>query len=90
MSGFLSVKYATSCQRCKSERVATMEARCDDNCSVSINKSFRTINDYVPKGLAVGEDDHIAFSWCLDCGQIQDTFPLPQAALEDIPTEVLD
>ncbi len=70
-----------SCQLCKSERLGTVSAKCDDRCSVTIGESDNH-SDYVPQGVGIGGGDYIEFSWCLDCGQIQGKFPLPVSAME--------
>ena len=40
---------------------------------------------YVPRDLGVGGGDDVEFTYCLDCGQIQGTFPLPPAKIERSP-----
>ena len=37
---------------------------------------------YVPYDMGVGGGDYFKLKWCLDCGQIQGAFPLPQTELE--------
>jgi hypothetical protein len=32
--------------------------------------------DCVPDNLGIGGSDYMEFSYCLECGQIQDTFPV--------------
>lgn len=75
-----------TCQKCHSKRVANLNAKCSDCCSVSIGTSDH--DGYVPKGLGIGGGDYVEFSYCLDCGQLQGKFPLPSAEIEkDIGTE---
>lgn len=71
---------APLCQRCKSVRVASMSAKCSDMCDVSLHG--QTMSGYVPYGFGIGYDDYVNFNWCIDCGQIQDEFPLPLTFLE--------
>ena len=75
-----------SCQRCKSERIAEVSAKCSDMCSVDLGDS--RMNGYVPEDMGIGGGDYIDFKWCLECGQLQGKFPLPAAGIEkDITDE---
>lgn len=74
------------CQRCQSERVATMGGKCSDMCSYTLNDS--TVSGYVPGDMGVGDGDYLGFNYCLDCGQMQGKFPLPSTEIEkDISDE---
>jgi hypothetical protein len=42
----------------------------------------REIIDYLPSDLGIGGGDDSEFDYCLDCGQIQGTFPMPPTCLE--------
>lgn len=70
------------CQKCQSERVANVCAKCSDCCSWSIGDKEH--DGYVPKDIGIGDmyGDYVAFDYCLDCGQIQGTFPLPLTSIE--------
>jgi hypothetical protein len=37
---------------------------------------------YVPSDIGIGGDDYIDFIYCLECGQIQDEFPLTITSIE--------
>lgn len=65
---------------CKSTRIATVSARCDDNCNITL--AGQSMSDYVPDDMNIGARDTIFFSYCLDCGQIQDSFPLEEVEME--------
>jgi hypothetical protein len=41
---------------------------------------------YVPSGLGIGGGDYIDFKLCLNCGQIQDTWPKQAPILEECET----
>ncbi len=41
------------------------------------------INGYVPYDLNIGGGDYIEFKYCLDCGQIQGTFPISEKCVQD-------
>lgn len=72
----------TNCRRCQSKRIANLSAKCDDRCSVTVaGKDKRS--DYVPRGLGIGGGDYVDFSWCLDCGQMQNSFPLRLSSIEE-------
>jgi hypothetical protein len=65
------------CQRCESPRLIGVNGKTSDMCNV-INHETGTeiINDYVPPNIGLGRDeDYIEFSYCVQCGQIQDKFP---------------
>jgi hypothetical protein len=75
-----------NCQKCNSERIASISGKCSDCCHCSIGD--RDDEGYVPYDLGVGGGDYIKFKWCLDCGQIQGNFPCPSSDIEkDITDE---
>jgi len=69
------------CRNCKSKRIQSVSAKCGDCCSLTINGKWRS--DYVPDDSGIGSGDYIKFDLCLDCGMIQDNFPLSPTALEE-------
>lgn len=77
-----------NCQRCQSNRVASLTAKCSDCCGVTLCNS--EIEGYVPKDLGIGGGDYVELDFCLECGQIQGMFPRPPSALEkDVSDEEL-
>jgi hypothetical protein len=68
------------CQRCKSNRVASIVAHCSDCFNVTIGK--HEIDGYVPCDMGIGEGDDVELDYCLDCGQIQGTFPIKETEVE--------
>jgi hypothetical protein len=70
-----------SCQRCQSDRLVRVSAKTSDQFYAETqNKEY---DGYVPKGIGLGSNSDVCnFSYCLDCGQIQGSFPLP------FPTEL--
>ena len=74
------VELFESCQQCRSPRLARVYGHCSDMCSVDL--AGRHTHGYVPRDLGIGGGDDLHFAYCLDCGQIQGTFPLPPAAIE--------
>lgn len=74
------------CQRCNSERIAEVSAKCSDMFSVDLGDS--RMNGYVPGDMGIGSGDYVEFSYCLECGQLQGKFPLAPAGIEkDITDE---
>ena len=61
--------------KCGSGRIASMNAKCSDCCSIDLPHG-ETLNGYVPKNLNIGGGDYIKFRFCMDCGRIQGEFPL--------------
>lgn len=77
-----------NCDKCKSERVASLGAKCSDMCSYDIANIMRHGNYYAPSDMGIGGGDYIEFAWCLDCGKLQGKFPLPLTDIEkDSPEE---
>lgn len=79
-----------SCQKCNSDRICTINAKSSDlNNGTILDKDFE---GYVPDGVGIGGGDYIHFSWCLECGQIQGSFPLetPEEYLQDSSEEIED
>ncbi len=70
-----------SCSACGSARVANLNALCDDKCFIQFPNEELHAGD-VPKNLGIGAGDYVEFNWCLDCGKIQGTFPVPKHELE--------
>lgn len=70
----------TRCQRCSGSRIGRVLAHCSDMCSVDF--AGHHLNGYVPRDLGIGGGDDVQFDYCLDCGQIQGTFPLPSTEME--------
>lgn len=68
------------CLRCNSLRVATVSAKCSDAFNLSLEG--RDYEGYVPTDLGIGGDDYVEFDYCMDCGQIQGSFPLMLTELE--------
>lgn len=69
-----------ACQRCGSERIATVSGKTSDLCYVSVGEAEH--DDYVPHDMNIGGGDYLEFDLCLDCGQLQGEFPVPKTKLE--------
>lgn len=71
------------CQKCQSERVMRVSAKCSDCCVVEIGDKEK--DGYVPQDVVFGKGgfgDAVGFDICLDCGQMQGIWPNPPTALE--------
>jgi hypothetical protein len=81
-----------ACQKCKSERILSVNAKCSDLCNASIGGQEK--DGYVPDDMGIGGGDYVEFDLCLDCGQLQGAFPLDKSELESIepdePVEPVD
>jgi hypothetical protein len=58
-----------ACSRCKSIRIANAGGKCSDLFGV-------------PDDLGIGGGDYMEIEYCLDCGQLQGTWPRPRTELE--------
>jgi hypothetical protein len=67
-------------------RIANAGGKCSDLFCVSIQVDANNVVDhdgYVPMDLGIGGGDYMEISYCLDCGQIQGTWPLSKTNLEE-------
>lgn len=63
------------CIRCASPRIFSVYAKCSDLCSIETNTGLQH-DGYVPHDIGISTDsDAVNFDYCIDCGQIQGTFP---------------
>lgn len=63
------------CQRCKSNRIIDINGKTSD-CFCASYKDLE-YDGYAVNHIGIGDDsDYIEFSYCLECGQIQDNFPV--------------
>ncbi len=69
-----------ACQRCASNRIAEISAKCSDLCFIKI-PGFKEHDGYVPNSLNIGGGDFVRLELCLDCGQVQGEFPITDSAL---------
>jgi hypothetical protein len=70
------------CQRCKSQRVVRCGAKCSDMFWAAIGN--HEYQGYVPTDMGIGNDswDYVKFEYCLECGQLQNQWPVPETQLE--------
>ena len=79
--GLIHLMANKNCQRCNSDRILVMSARCCD-------QFFAKIKDHryegiVLDGLGLSGGEYVGFDLCLECGQVQGEFPLPRHDLEE-------
>jgi hypothetical protein len=75
-----------NCQRCTSNRIARISAKCGDLCHTSVEVA--EIEGDVPRDMGIGGGDYVRFSYCLECGQIQGTFPIATTEMEEQDDEM--
>ena len=64
-----------NCQKCNSERIVRTSAKCSDCFSADMGTKEHI--GYVPRDIGIGGGDYVNFTYCLECGQIQGQFPMP-------------
>lgn len=71
-----------SCTKCTSPRILNVYAKCNDMFVAKIN--HHVYEGYVIEGVDPirGSSDEVGFSVCLECGQIQGNWPVPELPLE--------
>ncbi len=78
----------TTCNRCASTRIANVNAKCNDN-FVWISDTDEYDGYVKTPGGEFGYDsrssggDYLEFSYCLECGTIQSSFPCASSFDED-------
>ena len=70
-----------ACQKCKSVRVACIGAKCSDLCFISLGGKDH--DGYMPRDMGIGGGDYVEFELCLECGQVQGTWPQAPYELEN-------
>ena len=70
-----------TCHRCGSVRILHVNGKCSDRFAMWQNG--KEYLDYVPDDIGIGGGDEMVFHYCLECGQIQGKFPLPNPNFEE-------
>lgn len=64
------------CYKCNSENIIHMSCPTDMKCRIEDVNSGNKFIGVCIKDIGLGEfEDYISFSYCLNCGRIQDNFP---------------
>lgn len=67
------------CIKCNSYEILEIEAKCADGCGLKYGL-FEYVG-YVPNSLNIGGGDCISMRLCMNCGMVQDKFPLNRTML---------
>jgi len=72
------------CRKCGSDRVCEVHARCESafRCWIQDHTYMGYVPDDLGLGFTHGGGDHVTFSYCLNCGQMQGRFPLKLTKIE--------
>lgn len=67
-----------ACQRCKSDRIVCICAKCSDMCFTKVESEDIDRNGYAPciPHITGPDSDYVEFRTCMDCGQTQGKFPV--------------
>jgi len=71
------------CDNCKSNRLIGIYAKSSDRNVMWIGHFNYEHDGYVLPDLGIGGDDDVSFTYCLDCGKIQGTFPISDDTVRD-------
>jgi len=74
-----------SCDKCGSDRILGVCAKCSDMCSVDFNGVDQS--DYVPRDIGLGGGDYLEFDVCLECGKVQGEYPIESPEFACTPDE---
>ena len=66
---------SNTCTTCESTRLASIRGKTSDRFYAVDAQSGHEHEGYVPGDLGIGCVDYIRFTYCLQCGQIQGSFP---------------
>jgi len=70
-----------TCQRCNSNRIVFISAKSRDLNTVKIDG--KEYDGNVPPDIGLGDEySYLQMDYCLECGQIQGQFPLPESSIE--------
>ena len=69
--------------KCGSERIASITAKCSDLCFTYL-PGRKEIEGYVVDEIGIGGGDYVEFDYCLDCGQMQGTFPITEETIDEV------
>ncbi len=68
------------CHRCNNNQILRFGAKCSDLFDATYQAATGPIDysGYVPYNLNIGGGDYIELAICMNCGQTQGTFPVPE------------
>jgi hypothetical protein len=68
------------CINCGRDRILQVSGKVSDSCFLRFAEQEH--DGYVPSGLAIGSSDYLEFNLCMNCGQVQHTFPIEDINLD--------
>jgi hypothetical protein len=71
----------TECSNCKSIRLITIQGKCCDKFSATVEHLSLLYTGYAPNIPDLCKDKYIDFTFCLDCLVIQDLEPIEDSFL---------
>ena len=72
---------------CENQRLCAINAKCSDCFSAFMICDMYDYMGYVPYDLGIGGGDYVEFTFCINCGRIQGSFPLPKTKLESFSSK---
>lgn len=70
--------------KCGSDRILEVSGKCSDRCCYR-TAGGKWVNGYVPMNKGLGDsEDYISVEFCMDCGQMQGQFPLPNRSAKKV------
>lgn len=72
------------CQTCQSTKLAEIKGKCSDLFRMDMESENIEYEGYIPYDLGIGGGDYIDIAYCLDCGQIQGSFPISQECINSL------
>ena len=69
------------CMTCESDRLLIVSGKVSDRCYLEMKNDG--MSGYVPDDMGIGGGDYLEFTFCLECGQIQDIFPVDDLVFEE-------
>jgi hypothetical protein len=64
---------------CGSDRILSVSGKTSDMCFCRFGEAES--DGYVPGGIGIGSGDYIELNVCMDCGQVQGSFPVSDNAI---------
>lgn len=68
--------------KCGSDRIVRVTGKCSDCFCADYGEMSH--QGYIPHDLNIGAGDYIEFSFCADCGKIQNEFPIEEDVLKQV------
>ena len=79
------------CIHCNSTRILQISGKTSDACYAEFMKGGDTLlmsDGYVPSDIGIGAGDYLEFGVCMECGKLQNNFPIDDGKIEKSFLEV--